>query len=90
MHYLDRYLTRRVVNKRVFQLAAMAALLLAVKLNETTKLSMSSMIELSRGYFTVAQLEAMEKSIMRYVVSFIPTEKILKFSMGCLYVEHTC
>mmetsp|Transcript_4694 Transcript_4694/g.6097 ORF Transcript_4694/g.6097 Transcript_4694/m.6097 type:complete len:329 (+) Transcript_4694:129-1115(+) len=64
MHYLDRYLVRRVVNKRVFQLAAMSALLLAIKLNAPSKLSMSSMIELSRGYFTVKQMEAMEKSIM--------------------------
>mmetsp|Transcript_16702 Transcript_16702/g.38451 ORF Transcript_16702/g.38451 Transcript_16702/m.38451 type:complete len:323 (-) Transcript_16702:281-1249(-) len=65
MHYLDRFLARKVVNKRVFQLAAMAALVLAVKLNEPAKLSMSAMIELSRGYFTVAQMEAMELSLMR-------------------------
>lgn len=65
MHYLDRYLSRKVVNKRIFQLAAMASLQLAIKLNEKSKLSMSAMIELSRGYFSVQQMESMELSLMR-------------------------
>ena len=86
MNYLDRYLAIRTVNKRVFQLSAMASLSLAVKLHGAstiatttslgestsvtttttvpTKLCMSSMIALSRGYFTARQMEAMEVSIM--------------------------
>jgi Cyclin, N-terminal domain len=65
IHYLDRYLAKRPVNKKVFQLAAMTTLFLAIKLFEPGRLSMASMIELSRGYFTVEQMIAMEMSILR-------------------------
>jgi Cyclin, N-terminal domain len=67
IHLLDRYLSTRTVNKKVFQLAAMTTLFLAIKLYEPGKLSMSSMIELSRGFFLVEQMAAMEVSILRYV-----------------------
>lgn len=65
MHYLDMYLATRPVNKKIFQLAAMTCLYLAVKLHEPGRLSMSSMIELSRGYFKHTQMAAMEMSILR-------------------------
>lgn len=65
MNLLDRYLASHSVNKKVFQLAAMTALFLAIKLNEPGKLTMASMIELSRGYFHVEQMAAMEVSILR-------------------------
>ena len=65
MHYLDRYLATRTVNKKVFQLAAMTSLFLAIKLYEPGRISMASMIELSRGYFSVDQMVAMEGSILR-------------------------
>jgi hypothetical protein len=65
IHYLDRYLATKVVNKKMFQLAAMTSLFLAIKLYEPGRLSMSSMIELSRGYFMVNQMAAMETSILR-------------------------
>ena len=67
MHYLDRYLATRPVDKKIFQLAAMTSLFLAIKLHEPGRLSMSSMIELSRGYFKPAQMAAMEMSILRSV-----------------------
>jgi protoheme ferro-lyase len=67
-NYLDRYLSTRTVNKKVFQLAAMTSLYIAIKLHEPGRLSMSSMIELSRGFFTAAQMVAMEMSILRSVV----------------------
>jgi hypothetical protein len=67
IHYLDRFLATRHVNKKVFQLAAMTSLFLAIKLFEPGRLSMSSMIELSRGYFMVEQMVEMETSILRYV-----------------------
>lgn len=67
IHYLDMYLSTRTVNKKIFQLAAMTCLFLAIKLHESGNISMASMIELSRGYFTVEQMEAMELSILRYV-----------------------
>ena len=65
MNLLDRYLAHQSVNKKVFQLAAMTCLFIAIKLNEPEKLTMSSMIELSRGYFRVDQMAAMEISILR-------------------------
>jgi hypothetical protein len=65
IHYLDRYLATRPVNKKVFQLAAMTTLYLAIKLYEPGNLSMASMIELSRGYFKVEQMVEMEMSILR-------------------------
>ena len=65
MNYLDRYLATNIVNKKVFQLAAMTALFLSVKIHEPSKLSMSSMIELSRGCFSVQQMVAMEVSLIR-------------------------
>ena len=65
MNLLDRYLACQSVNKKVFQLAAMTCLFIAIKLNEPGRLTMSSMIELSRGYFRVDQMAAMEISILR-------------------------
>ncbi|GKY94207.1 hypothetical protein MPSEU_000386700 [Mayamaea pseudoterrestris] len=65
MHYLDKYLATRPVNKKQFQLAAMTSLFIAIKLHEPGRLSMSSMIELSRGYFRPEQMAAMEMSILR-------------------------
>jgi Cyclin, N-terminal domain len=67
IHYLDRFLSTRPCNKKEFQLAAMTTLFLAIKLYEPGKLSMHSMIELSRGYFHVEQMIAMEMAILRYV-----------------------
>lgn len=74
IHYLDRFLATRPCNKKVFQLAAMTTLFLAIKLYEPGKLSMYSMIELSRGYFKVEQMLAMEVSILRYVGFSGPTD----------------
>lgn len=68
IHYLDRYLATRTVNKKDFQLAAMGSLFLAIKLYEPGGLSMASMIELSRGYFTVHQMVSMETCILRYAL----------------------
>jgi hypothetical protein len=65
LHYLDRFLATRHCSKKVFQLAAMTSLFLAIKLYEPGKLSMKSMIELSRGYFKVDQMVAMEMEILR-------------------------
>jgi hypothetical protein len=65
IHYLDRYLATRPVNKKIFQLAAMTTLYLAIKLYEPGTLSMASMIELSRGYFMVEQMAEMEMAILR-------------------------
>ena len=65
IHFLDRYLSTRPVNKKFFQLAAMTTLYLAIKLYEPGTLSMKSMIDLSRGYFSVDQMAEMELAILR-------------------------
>ena len=67
LSYLDRFLSTRRVNKKIFQLAAMTTLYLAIKIHERGKLKMSSLIELSRGYFMVEHVSAMEEEILRYV-----------------------
>lgn len=63
--YLDRYLITRTVNKKIFQLAAMTCLYLAIKLYESRPLHISSLIELSRGFFSHEHIHAMEESILR-------------------------
>lgn len=65
LSYLDRYLCKRPVNKRTFQLVAMTTLYLACKLYDPHKLRMASLIELSRGYFTEEHITAMEESILK-------------------------
>ena len=67
IHYLDRFLATTPVNKKLFQLVAMTALYLAIKIYEPGNLSMKSMIELSRGFFTPSQMAEMEMAILRYV-----------------------
>ena len=61
--FLDRYLSVRAVDKRLFQLAAMTTLYMTIKIYERGTLSMSSMIDLSRGFFMVEHMRAMELSI---------------------------
>ena len=65
LNYLDRYLCRRPVNKRTFQLVAMTTLYMACKIYDHNKLRMSSLIELSRGYFTEEHIAAMEMSVLK-------------------------
>ncbi|KAL7540820.1 hypothetical protein ACHAWF_006790 [Thalassiosira exigua] len=65
LSYLDRYLAGRTVNRRIFQLAAMTALYLAIKLFEPGRLRMSSLIDLSRGYFLAEHLVTMEDSMLQ-------------------------
>lgn len=65
MSYLDRYLATRTVNKKIFQLAAMTSLYLAIKLYEPGNLRMSSLIDLSRGYFLVDHIVSMEDCILQ-------------------------
>ena len=70
MNYLDRFLARCVppnivVTKKTFQLAAMTSCYLAIKLYEPNAIPIETMIQLSRGFFTPGQMEAMELSILR-------------------------
>jgi len=71
LSYLDRFLSSRQVNKKIFQLAAMTTLYLAIKVHEPGKLRMSSLIELSRGYFRVEHVSAMEEEILSALSYFV-------------------
>jgi len=64
LNYLDRYLSKRIVNRKNFQLAAMTSLFLAIKLNEPAPIRMSSFVELSRGYFKTEHMAVMESHIL--------------------------
>ena len=65
LNYLDRYLALRPVNRKIFQLAAMTCLFLAIKLNETRPLSLPAFLSLSRGYFQADHVLKMEHAILR-------------------------
>lgn len=65
LNYLDRYLSVCIVNKKKFQLAAVTCIYIALKLYGSSSLKISSFVELSRGYFTVDHIIAMEDSILR-------------------------
>ncbi|KAL3762070.1 hypothetical protein ACHAW5_002583 [Stephanodiscus triporus] len=65
MSYRDRYLATHTINRRIFQLAAMTALHLAIKLHEQGKLSMSSFIDLSRGYFMEEHIVTMDEVMLQ-------------------------
>ena len=65
LNYLDRYLSVCVVNKKKFQLAAVTCLYIALKLYGSSSLKITSFVELSRGYFTVDHIVAMEDAILR-------------------------
>mmetsp|Transcript_12721 Transcript_12721/g.15490 ORF Transcript_12721/g.15490 Transcript_12721/m.15490 type:complete len:347 (+) Transcript_12721:103-1143(+) len=65
LSYLDRYLSTKRVNKKIFQLAAMTTLYLAMKLYSKKSQPIGSLIELSRGYFEKDHVEKMEQSIFR-------------------------
>jgi hypothetical protein len=65
MNFLDIYLSKRTVNRRIFQLAAMTAVYLAIKLYEPKTLHLSSLVELSRGYFLAKHIVAMEEAMLQ-------------------------
>ena len=74
MNHLDRYLAvyPHTVDKNLFQLLAMTCLYLSVKLNEYkhllipgSKSSMDTILQLSRGYFTLEQMEKMEHDVLQ-------------------------
>ena len=74
MNHLDRYLSEypHVVDKNKFQLLAMTCLYLSIKLNvykhlliPGSKSTMDSILQLSRGFFTLKEMEEMENDILQ-------------------------
>ena len=74
MNHLDRFLAvyPATVDKNLFQLLAMTCLYLSIKLNEYkhllipgSKSSMDTILQLSRGFFTLEQMEKMEHDVLQ-------------------------
>jgi lipoyl(octanoyl) transferase len=73
MNHLDRYLGsyEGTVDKNLFQLLAMTCLYMSIKLNEYKHLiipgsrsSMDTILQLSRGFFTLEEMEKMEFDVL--------------------------
>lgn len=65
-HYLDLCVERGVIEDRQhFQLAAMTALQLAIKLYDSTVVQLNSLIKLGRGLFTEQDVIEMERTILK-------------------------
>lgn len=65
MSFFDRYLSRYSVDETLTQLVAMTCLYLAVKVHSSKKISITSIVSLSRGYFRLDQVIKMEMCIMK-------------------------
>jgi lipoyl(octanoyl) transferase len=74
MSHLDRFLGvyNGTVDKNLFQLLAMTCLYLSIKLNEYkhllipgSKSSMDTILQLSRGFFTLKEMEKMEYEVLQ-------------------------
>lgn len=71
MNYLDRFLctgcarAEKVMHcRKEYQLAAMTALFMAIKINEPVMIDMTLLTELSKGLYTKADFEQMETDIL--------------------------
>lgn len=99
MSHLDRYLGtyEGIVDKNLFQLLAMTCLYLSIKLNEYkhllipgSKSSMDTILQLSRGFFTLEEMEKMEYEVLQRLQWFVhpPTSQIfMKHFLFFLSVE---
>jgi hypothetical protein len=65
MSFFDRYLSRYHVDETLTQLVAMTCLYLAVKVHSSKKISISSIVSLSRGVFRLDQVVKMEMCILK-------------------------
>jgi Cyclin, N-terminal domain/Cyclin, C-terminal domain len=69
MSYLDRYLCtaqglEALCNRKVYQLTAMTALYVAIKIHEPLEMETSLLADLSRGCYTEMEFVGMEQSIL--------------------------
>ena len=63
-NYLDRYLSRRSCGNVSFQLASIASIFLASKIEETRPFRTSDFVTLSDGLFTASDLRLMELELL--------------------------
>jgi Cyclin, N-terminal domain len=69
MSYLDRYLStpqgiEALCNRKIYQLTAMTALYIAIKMHEPLEMETSLLADLSRGCYTEMEFVGMEQSIL--------------------------
>ena len=87
MSHLDRYLASYpgIVDKNLFHLLSMTCLYLAIKLNEYKHLlipgstsTMDTILQLSRGIFTLEQMEKMENDVLQRLQWYVhpPTSQV--------------
>lgn len=100
MNLLDRYLGSydAPVDKNLFQLLAMTCLYMSIKLNEYkhllipgSKSSMDTILQLSRGFFTLEEMEKMEFDILQHLGWYVhpPTSQLfVKHFLFFLSIEH--
>ena len=62
---LDRYVDCRYCDQKTFKLAAMVSLHLSAKVNCHTELSLPKLVQLSRGEFTVVDMQEMEVNLLK-------------------------
>lgn len=91
MSYFDRYLSRYSVDETLTQLVAMTCLYLAVKVHSSKKISISSFVSLSRGFFRQDQVVKMEMCIMKSLNWYLnpPTPSTFVDILHPLMVELT-
>ena len=91
MSFFDRYLSRYSVDETLTQLVAMTCLYLAVKIHSSKKISISSIVSLSRGFFRLDQVVKMEMCIMKSLNWYLnpPTPSTFVDILYSLMVELT-
>ena len=88
--YLDRYLSsgrgkshQAIMNKAKFQLVAITALYIAIKLYEDVELNVTTLVRLCKGYYTTTDILSMEEDVLFAldfrVTTASPTEFVRHF-----------
>jgi hypothetical protein len=101
MSHLDRYLANYsdLVDKNQFQLLAMTCLYMAIKLNEYkhlmipgSKSSMETILHLSKGFFTIQQMEKMEYDVLQRLQWHVhpPTPQVFVKHFMLFLISHDC
>lgn len=95
MNHLDRYLGEYngTVDKNHFQLLAMTCLYLSIKLNEYkhllipgSKSSMDTILQLSRGFFTLKEMENMEFEVLQRLQWYVHPPSAQLFVKHFLFI----
>lgn len=67
MSFLDRYLSVHPANQKIFELAAVTSLYLAIKIHEPVKMNLFQMKSMTRGGFSTKDFEEMELALLGHL-----------------------